>query len=228
MMSYSTNNTYGVLSSALDGTIVNHIYTYIIDILDRFKVTTEENENAITNKLCISLNFNRGDLPFFFHHQNLEDEHTNTSTDFAAFGIFGFDETSPALIKFEAKRLNCKLPTKREREYVIGEYELSIRKKNSGGIERFKNGRHGKDVTHAALIGYIQTDSPSIWLEKVNGWIQDEIKSSSDPSLRWNDNDILKADSNSGRVASFTSQSIRLSGDELIMKHIWVDFANLE
>lgn len=37
---------------------------------------------------------------------------------------------------------------------------------NSGGIERFKNGRHGKDVVNAGIIGYIQTDSPAYWIQR--------------------------------------------------------------
>lgn len=100
------------------------------------------------------------------------------SIDFAVFetgpiAVLCTDYTS--LVKFEAKRLTYKLGKKREREYVIGEYKDGTRIKNSGGIERFKNGRHGKDVKHAGIIGYIQSESSDYWLEKVNGWIKKQI-----------------------------------------------------
>jgi len=131
-MGEAVNNTFGTLSSAPDKTIINIIYDYLSIILSGFKGKNDENENAMTNRLCKALNSKRPSVyPFFFHHQNLEDERENTSTDFAVFGTFAYaqenhlDEDSPSLIKFEAKRLNSQLPKKREKEYVCGEYENS-------------------------------------------------------------------------------------------------------
>lgn len=80
------DNTYGALSSAPDNAIIDNIYDYVTLILSGFKGKRNENENTLTNKLCKTLNSKRpSEYPFFFHHQNLEDDKENTSTDLLAF-----------------------------------------------------------------------------------------------------------------------------------------------
>lgn len=228
-----TDNTFGTLSSAPDNTIITTIYNYLSSILSTFKGKKDENENAITNRLCKTLMAKRpSEYPFFFHHQNIEDEKENTSTDFAVFGTYAYaqendieDDNSPSLIKFEAKRLNSKLPKHREKEYVCGEYFEGKCKKNSGGIERFKNGRHGKDVINAGIVGYLQTDSPKHWLQKINDWIKEQIASPSNTQLTWNNNDELSLDSQTGTFSDYSSLSYRIFRDEIRLKHFWVDIS---
>lgn len=228
------NNSFGTLSSAPDNAIINVIYGYLSSILSVFKAKNDENENAITNRLCKSLNSRKpSEYPFHFHHQNVEDDKENTSTDFAVFGTYAYalendidDTDSPSLIKFEAKRLNSSLPIKREKEYVCGEYTGRTRVKNSGGIERFKNERHGKDVINAGIIGYVQTESPTHWLTKVNEWIQEQIASPSDSKLTWVNDDELKPNSNVGHLSDYTSLSHRISGDKIKLRHFWIDISS--
>ena len=230
-MAQITNNTFGTLGSAPDNAIITSIYNYLSSVLSAFKGKKDENENAITNRLCKSLNAKKpSEYSFYFHHQNVEDEKENTSTDFAAFGTYAYaeendieNEDSPSLIKFEAKRLNSSLPVKREKEYVCGEYLQGKCVRNSGGIERFKNGRHGKDVVNAALVGYIQTDSPKHWLKKVNEWIQEQIKNPSDTKLTWNNNDKLLINTSTDNLSSYSSSSHRIFGDIIYLSHFWID-----
>ncbi|MGV8134122.1 MAG: hypothetical protein AB2L20_02820 [Mangrovibacterium sp.] len=231
-MEDAMNNTFGTLSSAPDQTIINKIYDYLSIVLSEFNGKNDENENAMTNRLCKTLNSKKPSYPFFFHHQNLENETENTSTDFAVFGTFAYarenhlDEDSPSLIKFEAKRLNSQLPKKREKEYVCGEYENSRCLKNSGGIERFKNGRHGKDVINAGIIGYVQTDSPAYWLQKVNNWIQEQIQSPGDDKLVWQKNDLLIFIGRTNILSMYSSVSHRIYGDDIDLRHFWIDISN--
>lgn len=231
-MSSASNHTFGTLSSAPDGSIVEHIFAHVRSVLLEFKAKSDENENAITNKLCKALEFKKPpEYPYFFHHQNIEDEKENTSTDFAAFGTFAYAQDAgledlddvPALIKFEAKRLSTAIPKKREKEYVIGEYENCNQKKNTGGIERFKNERHGKDVTHAGIVAYVQTDTFSNWLTKVNGWIKDEIAKPSDSNLTWDKGDLLSLQTANTGVSEYSSKSNRLSGRFIVLRHFWVE-----
>ena len=232
-MGETTNNTFGTLSSAPDNTIITTIYNYLSSILSSFKGKNNENENAITNRLCKTLMAKKpAEYPFFFHHQNIEDEKENTSTDFAVFGTYAYaqendidDDDSPSLIKFEAKRLNSKLPKHREKEYVCGEYSGGKCTKNSGGIERFKNGRHGKDVINAGIVGYLQTDSPKHWLQKVNDWIKEQVANPSNTELIWNNNDELSLDSQTGTFSDYSSLSSRIFRDEIRLKHFWVDIS---
>ncbi len=232
-MGEMTNNTFGTLSSAPDNTIIATIYNYLSSILSSFNGKNDENENAITNRLCKTLMTKKPEeYPFFFHHQNIENEKENTSTDFAAFGTYAYalendieDDDSPSLIKFEAKRLNSKLPKNREKEYVCGEYAGEKRTKNSGGVERFKNGRHGKDVINAAIVGYIQTDSAKRWLQKINEWIKEQIASPNDSKLIWNNRDELNLDNQIGTFSHYSSLSYRIFGDEIRLKHFWIDIS---
>lgn len=235
-MEGTTNDIFGTLSSAPDNTIVNKIYDYLSIILTSFKGKIDENENSLTNRLCIELNkYKPPEYPFFIHHQNLENDKEGTSTDFAVFSTCAYsqdssnDKGSSALIKFEAKRLSSKLSKdkkNREKEYVLGEYNGGSRSKNSGGIERFKNGRHGKDVLNAGLIGYIQTDSPKQWLQKVNSWISEQIHSSSDPTLTWRKEDMLVLNSENDFVTSYSSVSTRSHGNPIAFRHFWIDITN--
>ena len=223
-MDWNNVNSIGKLDSAPDGAIIESIFRYVAKELSTFKGNSEKNENALTNELCKQLEGNKPDAsPWFFHHQNIENETVNTSTDFAAFPKYeGYYDY--ALIVFEAKRLSSSLPKKREREYVIGEYDTYGRQlTNSGGIERFKNERHGADVDVAGIIGYIQTGSFDEWFEKINGWIQDEIESSHDKSLTWKIYDKLKKQQVAGRYAIFKSASSRRTKNKINFRHLWVD-----
>ena len=231
-MEKTFDNTFGKLSSAQDHTIVNKIFEYIVITLSTLDAKIDENENTITNRLCKCLNSRKPcEYPFYFHHQNKENTKEETSTDFAVFGTSAYaqdhniwSDDYPALVKFEAKRLSSKLPKNREKEYVHGEYRERICISNSGGIERFKNGRHGRDVTYAGLIGYIQTDSSAYWFRKVNEWIQEQIKSASDSNLVWKKEDLLVEDYAKGTLSCYSSVSGRLYGDNVNLKHLWIDF----
>lgn len=225
-MDYLGGDAIGTLDSAPDGSIVNHIFSYVSGILSVFEASTNENENTLTHKLCLRLGQQKpSEFPYFFHHQNLEDERANTSTDFAVYGILDYSNTlnQSALVVFEAKRLTAGLPRSREREYVIGAYNQGRQVHNSGGIERFKNERHGKNVAIAGLIGYVQTDNYSYWFERINEWIQDTINGPHNPSLTWTVNDKLTIVKSEIRMCQYLSNSIRLSGDSIELRHLWVD-----
>jgi hypothetical protein len=225
-------NTFGTLSSAPDGGIIEHVYNYVIMVLRNFKGEYDENENGITNRLCIELNCKKPpEYSYFFHHQNIEDDKENTSTDFAVFGTFAYaqqnnisETDAPPLIKFEAKRLSSSLPKKREREYLIGEYKNGKRIKNSGGIERLKNGRHGKDVVNACLLGYLQSNSFDHWLQRINAWIREEIENPHDNSLLWDDGDILNLIKSDTGIIVYSSESKRQSGVPIQLRHLWINF----
>lgn len=233
-MENAFDNIYGVLSSAQDHSIINKIFEYIALTLTTLDSEIHENENTITNRLCKCLSAHKpSEYPFFFHHQNLENTREGTSTDFAVFGTFAYaqdhniwSDDYPALVKFEAKRLSSKLTKKREKEYVHGEYQGRKFVSNSGGIERFKNGRHGRDVTYAGLIGYIQTDSSAYWFRKVNKWIQEQINSSNNIKLVWEINDMLVLDYVKETLTCYSSVSGRLTGDNIYLKHLWIDFTH--
>ncbi|MCL6218996.1 hypothetical protein [Zunongwangia pacifica] len=228
-MEYISNNTFGTLDSAPNGKIISKVFDFFTSVLHDFGGKENDNENHLTNELCKQLGFKKPpEFPFFFQHQNIEDAKENTSTDFAAFGTYTYAQAynkegeECTLVKFEAKRLSSTLPKKREREYVIGEYDKGKLTRNSGGIERFKNLRHGKDVVHAAIIGYVQTDSFEHWEKKINGWIKEEINRPCDTTLIWDGDDYLDPNWNNGKICSYLSKPKRKRIEQLNMHHIWV------
>lgn len=232
-MEYVSNNTFGTLNSAPDGKIISKVLDFVTSVLQYFEGKENDNENHLTNELCKQLGFKKPpELPFFFQHQNIEDAKENTSTDFAAFGTYTYAQICNKegdefpLVKFEAKRLSSILPKKREREYVIGEYEKGKLTKNSGGIERFKNLRHGKDVVHAAIIGYVQTDTFDHWAEKINGWIKAEANTPHDSTLTWDANDHLKPNGMNDNMCSYLSKPKRKEFGQLNMHHIWISLVS--
>lgn len=233
MMEFTSSNTFGELAGAKNNTIINKIFDCVSYILSHFVADLDENENSITDRLCKVLNTRKKpEYSFYFHHQNIENAKSGTSTDFAVFKTVAFAEVCnkmgvvdfTSLVKFEAKRLSSVLRKRREKEYVHGEYKRGVRVKNSGAIERFKNGLHGLDVTHVGIIGYIQTGSPKCWFEKVNYWIQEQIESSCDKLLVWDNDDLLVLDYSKGTLSCYNSTSKRVTGDSVKIKHFWVDF----
>jgi len=229
-MKYYGNNTFGTLSSAPNGKIISKVFSFVTSVLQSFEGKEDDNENHLTNELCKQLGFKKPpEYPFFFQHQNIEDAKENTSTDFAAFGTYSYAQSHNKegkefpLVKFEAKRLCSTLPKKREREYVIGDYEKGKLTKNSGGIERFKNLRHGKNVVHAAIIGYVQTDTFDHWTKKINSWIEDEVKTPHDSTLTWDSDDHLKSNWTKDKLCSYFSKPKRKGSGSLNMNHIWIN-----
>ena len=67
------------------------------------------------------------------------------------------------LLPIECKRLPTPKDKNRdEREYVIN------RKATTGGIQRFKAGDHGAAHSRAAIIAYVQAETPQIWFDRLN------------------------------------------------------------
>jgi len=225
-MDYRGGDAIGILDSVPDGSIVNHIFSYVSGILSVFEADVNDNENTLTHRLCLYLCQQKpSEYPYFFHHQNLEDERTNTSTDFAVYGTLEYSNilNQSELVVFEAKRLTAGFSRSREKEYVIGEYSQGRQIHNSGGIERFKNERHGKNMAIAGLIGYVQVKNQSYWFERINGWIQDEIEKPHDQSLTWTVDDKLSIVKSEIRVCQYLSNSKRLSDNFIELRHLLVN-----
>lgn len=220
-MAWNTSNSFGTLSSAPDGSIIETIFDYVTQELKTFSGEPDENEDNLTDKFCKQLGRNKPpEHPFFFHHQNKEKSEGKHSTDLAALGTKAINDEM--LIKFEAKRLSSKLANKRKREYVIGEYREQ-EFKNSGAIERFKNETHGDDLNEAGIIGYVQTDTFDHWEDKINSLIQAEINSPHDQRLTWEESDKLQNQTKDDKVVTYQSESCRLTKKRLKFRHLWVN-----
>ncbi len=95
-----------------------------------------------------------------------------------------------SFFQIECKRLPTPnvSKTRSKKEYVIGIAE------NTGGIERFKNKKHGEHLEESSLIGFIQDGNVNDWHTKINEWIKIEIDNK---SVHWTKDDYLSSVSNS-------------------------------
>jgi len=118
-MGSASNHTFGTLSSAPNGSIIEHVYAHVRSVLLEFNVKNDENENAITNKLCKALEFKKPpEYPYFFHHQNIEDENE------FPFNILKLQYLLESMIELKRFHLYAKLNDNRiNRETILLEFQ---------------------------------------------------------------------------------------------------------
>lgn len=123
-----------------------------------------------------------------------------------------------ALFPIECKRLPTpKGKDRDDREYVI------TAAGSTGGIQRFKFGHHGAAHSFAAMIAYVQEQTCSHWLDRVNGWILDL---SAEPASVWSKTDMLKLliDNAPQGTCKLASQHRRDNGlADCELRHLWIN-----
>ena len=124
------------------------------------------------------------------------------------------------LLPIECKRLPTPQEKNRdEREYVTTEHGTT------GGIQRFKLGLHGAAHRLGAMIGYVQDQTCSYWLGRVNSWIGNLAEADSS----WTGADILQPlnDDLAGGMCVLRSQH-RRDGDleDCELRHVWIRMTN--
>lgn len=97
-----------------------------------------------------------------------------------------------------------------EKEYVIGIVE------NTGGIERFKNEKHGEHLQQSSLIGFIQQGTINDWHSIINEWIKIEVESQ---NSNWTEEDFLTAVSNSSILNRYKSLCKRVVLRDITIHH---------
>mgnify|MGYP003612853821 CR=1 FL=1 len=121
----------------------------------------------------------------------------------------------------EAKRLPTPIYSEsQETEYVC--YKESTKQ---GGIERFKTNKHGSKLPYSLMVGYIQQENANHWLTKVNEWITEQIKKSSNESISWINEDMLIQDSTfkiDNAITKYTSEHLRSNDEKIKLYHYWI------
>lgn len=125
-----------------------------------------------------------------------------------------------SLLPIECKRLPTpKSKDRDEREYVING------KATTGGIQRFKAGNHGAAHSLAAMIGYVQAETPQIWCGRMNAWITD-LDAARSPG--WSLNDLISSESAIGStgVVMYRSQHARDGGlSDITIRHLLIEMS---
>ena len=121
----------------------------------------------------------------------------------------GIRHNSWVIFTIEAKVLPTPIyKDSTEHQYVYGK---------GGGIERFKQGKHGLDDTNNKLpingmIAYIKKQDFTYWHTKVNQWIKD---------ANWDDSELL-TQKYPTQQDKYISQHPRKDGTHVTLHHFWV------
>ena len=213
---------------------IEAVWTHIVGGLEALATNGKADqvslsENALTQRLIDELEGQGGYRPYFFQKEYMEDDDDGHSprADIAVLGrekntvlVNGVSYGAKAkFLVIEAKRLPT--PEKRRlREYVIGGSDE--KKSNTGGIERFKRGDHGRALNEIGMIGYVQRHSFNYWHAEINRWL-DELIANSQHDLSWDIQDRLHFEVNGARLARLESHSLRKTDNRrLVIRHLWV------
>jgi hypothetical protein len=217
----------GIDHDTLDLKTIDFVYNKLPEWRDDPDRSGEQAEDHLNLQLCKFLDSRaRNEFPMVrFDHEEYQKDRRRV--DISA------SPALPMLIKakshtiynpflvLEGKRLPA--PEKnREKEYVTGG-----RGKKSGGIQRFKLGLHGAEMSTAALIGYIQSLSLNGWYVDINNWILQLAQGKISDDCVWGTGEILKKirEDPSKGVSDFRSNHTRIggkSGDRITLRHLWV------
>lgn len=118
--------------------------------------------------------------------------------------------------------IECKrLPTPRTPDRDSREYVFSA-KKASGGIQRFKEGKHAASHRLAGMIGYVQEETCADWYGHTKEWINGLIL---EKQKGWDTSDQLRLEHEDPgrRVTVLSSKHSRANrrGD-IELRHLWI------
>lgn len=201
--------------------------------------TAPRRENLIASDLCKLLNFTGSGGLFHFQHEDPENESGTRTLDMGTYPTQHLSVSGQAfgplsrLYGIEAKRLPTPrlLNVDRSREYVVGAWNdrKFEDKVISGGIERFKELHHGKNLDRAGMIGFVQKHDFNHWHTEVNLWIDDLI---ANPTIQshhatWANQDRLTSVAVPGLgVAEYHSNHARADGSGISLTHFWLDLTH--
>lgn len=221
--------TSGITSGLALNTLVKETLAFIRDELPRWRDDPERADESVEEnlnlQLCKYLNVRaRHDFPMaHFNHEEKQAPQRRidlsvTPDSLIVAGTRPYTKYDPYLV-IEGKRLPA--PTSnREKEYVTGIDKIT------GGLQRFKLGLHGGKLQIAAMVAYVQDDSPDTWIVTINGWITSLNGSDCAQGCVWSSSEKIEGYrlNKRTRVATGTSKHPRTAAmsPEIIIHHFWV------
>lgn len=207
------------------------ILDFILDQLplwrDRPDRQPRTSETTLTSQLCAHLNSAARKTPGWdclqFRVEEVDETQASRRVDLAAAAcgdalmVEGRNYSDfEMILPIECKRLP--IPTelgRDEREYVVT--HTGVR----GGIQRYKEGKHGAAHMRAALIAYVQDQSFDHWLARIGDWIRD-LHTAGNPG--WSPADALVAQRQdiAAGIAVHESVHRRVNLPEIQLYHMWV------
>jgi hypothetical protein len=207
--------------------ILDFIFEQLPRWRDRPERPPKTNETELTSQLCAHLNSAARKTPGWdclqFRVEEADETHSSRKVDLIAapagdaLMVQGRSYCDfETILPIECKRLPTPAGAGRdEREYVVT--GTGIR----GGIQRYKEGKHGAAHTSAALIGYVQEQSFDHWLTVIGGWIRD-LYSAGTPG--WSVADALASKERDDDVGAAVHESVhsRIGLPAIHLRHLWI------
>ncbi|WP_162128045.1 hypothetical protein [Flavobacterium phycosphaerae] len=193
--------------------IVQQLLTFVESEISAFNMSDEfveilsvkKNENQHSLSFCVFMT-NQCQSKFYFARENAQSGSSviDIGVYFGAILIF----------TFEAKLLPTPIPknsSRVEHEYVYGK---------GAGIQRFRDGRHGRDnsnnyLQESGLLAFILKDDFDFWLDKINQWIMD---------AKWNESEKLNK-IYFGDYGKLLSKHTRLNQNDITLHHFWINLS---
>jgi hypothetical protein len=232
------DNHQSIASGKIEGPEIDTPIIAVVDFVDRILVTFSDkyagsdikNEKGLTQKLILILNFHakREYYPFWFEKEYMEVSERGDSPQVDIATITSYGEgivigsktyTDESFFSLEAKRLGSLSPN-RSKEYLIGRSEKG-KYTNCGGVERFKQGKHGRNLKYGAIIGYVQKNNFDHWYGLLNSWVEDLIHKRIYSPVHWRLEDKLEKEYIKSTTAKFISTNCRNKGF-ITLFHLWV------
>ncbi len=145
--------------------VINFLEKYLPEFPEKFTKSKEDEEWDLNEALfgfldIYARNFAFQFIPEYRYKNKSRPDFGVKEVKLDKTGGYFYDQKSEHFFDIECKRLSPK-----HYEYVSGK---------TGGIQRFKENRHGVNLPYSAMIGYIETEDFSFWQSKVNSWISDK------------------------------------------------------
>ncbi len=209
--------------------VVDFVERILITFSDKYADLDIKNEKGLTQKLVLILNSHalREYYSFWFDKEYMEIPERGDSPQVDIGTITTLEEgividaktyTDESFFSMEAKRLG-NLGKKRSKEYLIGRYE-NEKYIHCGGVERFKQEKHGRNLEYGAIIGYVQEHDFTYWYGRINSWIDGLIQKNLYSPVPWLLKDKLKKDYIKSTTAKFISITSR-KNDFITLFHLW-------
>lgn len=225
----------GMLDSAvhLPGEWFASLVRFISDVLpgwrDDPRRPTQTGEDALTSQLCARLaSASRHAVGWDFlqfRREEPDEADAQRAIDISVaprgsvIWIEGREYTEyQTLLPIECKRLPTPSGSRRdEREY------LHSRSSTTGGVDRFKAGRHGACHLRAAMIAYVQNGDISGWSRQFDDWV-DDLEREAIEGWSAADKFSLVHHDTSARTARLVSEHARQLGLQGIrLDHLWIE-----
>ena len=210
-------------------TVVSCVEQVLIIFSEQYAGSNIKNEKGLTQKLIhlLTVHASKKYYPFYFQKEYMEEPERgdspqvdigviSTSKEGIIIGVKPYKGES--FFSIEAKRL-AELGSKRSKEYLVGRTEKN-KYISCGGVERFKQGIHGRGLPYGAIIGFVQEYDFDYWHGLLNSWIEDLIHKNIYSPATWYIRDKLKKDYIRSTTAKFISITSR-KNNFITLFHLW-------